>query len=215
MANVLTIVGSPAPGSFAHALADQASRTLAAPHGTVTKHDLYAEGFSPVAPPDEAFTAGMGAEGAITSSTDPLVRAHRREITEADHLVVAHPNWWGKPPAIVAGWIDRVLVPGVAYRLSSGEGLPTPLLRLKGVIVLNTGDTTVEREAEVFGDPLDLIWRRCVGAYLGGTPVVRLLAGPMSSATPAEREAWLVEAARLATSLLDVADDEQCRSDAV
>ena len=129
-------------------------------------HDLYVEGFQPVAPLDEASTVGMDVEAAVAACADAVVRTHRRALAQADYLVVAHPNWRGKPPAIMAGWLDRVLVPGVAYRLDAREGLPTSLLRLRSVLVLNTGDTPPEREKEVFGDPLDDIWRRCVGAWM-------------------------------------------------
>ena len=85
--------------------------------------------------------------------------------------------------------------------LAAADGLPTPLLRLRRVVVLNTGDTPAAREAAVFGDPLDLIWRRCVGAYLDQeAEVVRLLAGPVSSSTPEQRAGWLADAAALATA---------------
>jgi len=103
--------------------------------------------------------------------------------------------------ADVAGWMDRVIVPGVAYRLDRREGLPTSLLQLRGMLVLNTGDTPPEREREVFGDPLDAIWRRCVGAYLGPGPVHRLLAGPMGGSTPEQRRAWLDRAGDLAAAM--------------
>lgn len=193
MTRVLTVVGSPSPRSFAHALAEEVTRALTAGGATARVHDLYAEGFPPVAPLAETRTTGDEVR------SDDLVQEHRRDLQAADVLVVAHPNWWGKPPAIMAGWIDRVVVPGVAYRLPTGDGLPVPLLSLQRVVVLNTGDTPAEREAEVFGDPLDLIWRRCVGTYLGA-PVARLLAGPVSSATPAQRAQWLSDAAALATT---------------
>ena len=127
----------------------------------------------------------------MASSLRLVVREHWRALSRAEVLVVAHPNWWGKPPAIMSGWMDRVLVPGVVYRLDEREGLPTPLLRLRAVLVLNSGDTPLARERDEFGDPLDAIWRRCVGRYLGRTPVRRLLAGPLGGSTVAEREQWL------------------------
>ena len=46
---------------------------------------------------------------------DELLAAHQREIREADGIIVIHPNWWGQPPAIMKGWVDRVLRVGVAY----------------------------------------------------------------------------------------------------
>ncbi len=185
------VIGSPNAGSFVHALAARATAALERGGVTCAVHDLYAEGFPAVAPPDEAFTVGMEVEAAIAASDDPVVRTHRRLLSQAEHLVVAHPNWWGKPPAIMAGWLDRVLVPGVAYRLATREGEPTSLLKLRTMLVLNTGDTTPEREATEFGDPLDDMWRRCVGSYLGSATVRRVVASPVGGATQAQRESWL------------------------
>ncbi|GAA1114764.1 hypothetical protein GCM10009630_10200 [Kribbella jejuensis] len=124
----------------------------------VNVHDLYAENFDPVLRADEAYTSGQSAEQVLAAGSDPLLDLHRRELSAASALVVVHPNWWGKPPAILAGWMDRVLVPGVAYRLDEAGGEPESLLSLREVLVFNTSDTTQDREAELFGDPLESIW---------------------------------------------------------
>lgn len=191
MAYALVVIGSPNPQSFAHAMAARATKALERKGVRCKVHDLYAEGFAPVAPPEEAFTAGTEVEHVVGATPDPVVQAHRKALSQATYLVVAHPNWWGKPPAIVAGWLDRVLVPGVAYRLAQREGLPESLLRLRAMLVLNTGDTPPERERADFGDPLDAIWRRSVGAYLGGASVHRILAGPLGGSTDEQRTGWL------------------------
>ena len=34
-----------------------------------------------------------------------------------------HPNWWGMPPAILKGWVDRVVRPGLAYEFLEGDSL--------------------------------------------------------------------------------------------
>ncbi|MFC7546723.1 NAD(P)H-dependent oxidoreductase [Plantactinospora sp. GCM10030261] len=177
----MIVLGHPRAGSFCHALSDQVRTTLAAASLPVTVYDLYAEGFEPV------------------RGGDALVERHRDELAHADGLVVVHPNWWGKPPAIVAGWLDRVIVPGVAYELPDAAGEPTGLLRLRGAVVLNTGDTPLGRERDVFGDPLDAIWRRCVLDFCGVPPssVHRRLFGPLASSTERDRAAWLAEAADL------------------
>ena len=198
MRQSLVIVASPRPGSFVHALAEAAASTLSEAGHEVRFHDLYVERFNPVLDPAVAATTRTADESAFTVGADPLTTRHRRELYTADTLVVAHPNWWGKPPAIMAGWIDRVIVAGVAYRLDSAEGEPTCLLRLQRLIVLNTGDTAPERESKVFGDPLSAIWERCVGAYLGDATVERLLASPLSGSSPEQRETWLARARRIA-----------------
>ena len=200
VSTALVVIGSPNPNSFVHAMAQRAIRTLESRGVACELHDLYVEGFDPVAPTDETFTAGLDVEAAIAASADPVVTAHRRALSQATHLVVAHPNWWGKPPAIVAGWIDRVLVPGVAYRLDQREALPTCLLHLRSVLVLNTGDTPAERERDVFGDPLDAIWRRCIGAYLGDAAIHRILASPVGGSTQSQRTQWLNDVERATMS---------------
>lgn len=193
----LVVIANPKAGSFTHAMGTAAADALARSGHEVSVHDLYAEGFQPVLRADEALTSGSAADSAFTRGADPLVAEHRRRLADADILVVAHPNWWGKPPAMMAGWMDRVIVPGVAYRLETGDGEPQCLLRLSRLVVLNTSDTPAEREVSVFGDPLDAIWRRCVGAYLGGATVTRLVAGPLASSTDLDRAAWLAAAADL------------------
>ncbi|MFD0821226.1 NAD(P)H-dependent oxidoreductase [Micromonospora zhanjiangensis] len=180
----MVVLAHPRPGSFCHALADRVRSTAEAAGHVVTVHDLDAEGFEPV------------------RGADDLVRAHRAGLVDADGLAVVHPNWWGKPPAILAGWLDRVVVPGVAYELPDAAGVPTGLLRLRGALVLNTGDTPPERERVVFGDPLDAVWRRCVLDFCGVPPeaVHRRLFGPLAGSTASVRGEWLAEAARLAAT---------------
>ena len=195
----LVVVGHPRRDSFSHALAAQAAEALTARGFAVERHDLYAEGFDPVLPLSEMITTGDGL-AADQVHPDPLVAEHRRALSAADMLVVAHPNWWGKPPAIVAGWLDRVLVPGVAYELDTRSGLPTPTLQLRHLLVFNTSDTPPDREGEVFGDPLDAIWRRCVGAYLGEAVIQRRMFGPMAEADIDQRRRWLDEVVDLCSA---------------
>jgi NAD(P)H dehydrogenase (quinone) len=185
--DVSVILGHPRPDSLNHALAATAAEVARAAGHRVRFHDLQAEGFDPVLPPGEE-PAG--------APLPPLVEAHCREIAEADGIVIVHPNWWGMPPAILAGWIDRVLRPGVAYRFEegdAGEGVPLGLLRARSAIVLNTSNTFPEREARDFGDPLERIWRDCVLGLCGVGRVERRTFSVVATSTPAQRQEWLAE----------------------
>ena len=206
--SVLVLLAHPRPGSFNHALADRVVTALRRQPCRVIVHDLYAEGFDPVLRADEAYTSGQNAADVLAASDDPLLLAHRRELSEASALVAIHPNWWGKPPAIMAGWMDRVLVPGVAYRLDDAGGAPVPLLSLRQVLMLNTSDTNAEREAELFGDPLELIWARCLAPYLGQPHVERMVLRVVADADAAQREDWLQQVECRADRLL-AADAER------
>ena len=69
------------------------------------------------------------------------------------------------PPAILKGWIDRVLRMEIAYRFvanDKGEGVPVGLLKARSAIVFNTANTPDDRERETFGDPLESLWKKCV-----------------------------------------------------
>jgi putative NADPH-quinone reductase len=75
--------------------------------------------------------------------------------------------------------------------------VPVGLLRARTAVVLNTSNTPAAREREVFGDPLDAIWRRCVFDLCGVHDVRRRMYGVVVTSTPAERTAWLADAAEV------------------
>jgi putative NADPH-quinone reductase len=189
---VLIVLAHPGPASFNHALAGAVADALESAGHEVCLRDLYAEGFDPVLPPTEIPSA---------CELPGDLAAWCEELASADGIVIIHPNWWGSPPAILKGWIDRVIRPGVAYRFvegDSGEGVPVGLLAARSALVLNTANTSVERELAVFGDPLERIWRDCVFGLCGVEDVTRRTFGVVVTSTPEEREAWLGEARELA-----------------
>ena len=188
---IQSILAHPRPDSFCYSVFEKAVSTLRDSGHELIVHDLYAENFDPVLKADEAYTVGDSIENALSKAKDPIVKLHREEIMMADGLLVVHPNWWGKPPAILAGWLDRVLVPGVAYRLQSAEGEPAGLLSIKTALILNTSDTPEVRERDVLGDPLHLIWQNCVLPYCGVDRVERRMFGAVAGSGMKERRTWL------------------------
>lgn len=187
----LIVVANPGPGSLSHALANRAAATLAARGCEIAFHDLYAEKFDPIQPTGEQANVG---------STDALVEVHCAELSRAELILVFHPNWWGQPPAILKGWIDRVFRLNTAYAYPDGvgpEGVPIGMLRARHAFVFNTSNTPADREASAFGDPLETLWKNCIFGLCGVSSVVRRMYSPVSASTPAQREAWLAEVAAL------------------
>ena len=188
---ILVLLGHPQPGSFNHALARMVVSTLEDEGHEVVFHDLYAEGFDPV-----MTAAEIPAGGPL----EPEIARHCEDLAAADGIVVVHPNWWGQPPAVLKGWIDRVVRPGVAYSFlegDSGEGVPEGLLKARTAVVLNTSNTQPKRELTVFGDPLEALWARCVFGLCGVEDVRRRTFGVVVTSTDEERAAWLEEAAQI------------------
>jgi len=193
--NILVVLGHPDPNSFNHAMAAVVVETLQSRGHDVAFHDLYAEGFDSHLPKEE-----LRSDGAVPA----LIQKHCDELQAADGIVVVHPNWWGQPPAILKGWIDRVIRPGVAYRFEehdSGEGVPVGLLKAQAALVLNTANTPAEREQAVFGDPLEAIWKCCIFDLCGVHNVHRRMFGVIVTSTESQRRQWLSEVRALTLEL--------------
>lgn len=191
--NILLILAHPDPGSFNHAIARTAWEAFQRLGHEVIFHDLYAERFDAILP---------GAEIPQHRKVPPEIRRHCDELTAAEGIVIVHPNWWGQPPAVLKGWIDRIIRPGVAYIFQegdSGEGIPVGLLKARMAMIFNTSNTTEAREQAVFGDPLEAIWKRCIFDLCGVTNCHRRMFNVIVTSTPEQREAWLREVGEMIT----------------
>ena len=188
---ILIILGHPDSGSLNHAIAHAIRGDLLDDGHDVMFHDLYAEGFPPLLPADEIPESGK---------IEQVIGIHCDELSSADVIIIIHPNWWGQPPAILKGWIDRVFRPGIAYRFDEGdegEGIPIGLLNASTAIVINTSNTQAEREHTAFGDPLDSIWRRCIFDLCGVTNFHRRMFSVVVTSTMEQRMDWIEESKML------------------
>ena len=185
------ILAHPYEKSFNHAVFHAVRGILGQLNCVVHAHDLYREGFNPVLTREE-----LGSD----KSSDPLVNEYLRELLGSDLLVFIHPNWWGQPPAILKGYIDRVIRPPDCYDFpenDSGGGLPVAKLAGKTAIVFNTSNTPAERENGHFGDPLENIWRKCVFDFCGITKYRRVIFRVVADSDSGQRKKWLAEAEEL------------------
>jgi putative NADPH-quinone reductase len=185
--NISIILAHPNPGSFNHAIAGAAAETLRQNGHQVAFHDLCREHFPPLLSPAELQPG---------AALDPVILSHCGEIVQAGGIIIVHPNWWGMPPAILKGWIDRVLRMGIAYRFvanDKGEGVPEGLLKARTAIVFNTANTPEAREREIFGDPLETLWKKCVFDLCGVKNVLRRTFSVVITSSPEQRAAWLRE----------------------
>ena len=135
---ISVILAHPNKTSFNHAIARTVLEELEKNEHNVFFRDLYAENFAPL-----LFSEEMTEDAVLPEA----VRNYCEEIRRAEGVVVVHPNWWGQPPAVLKGWIDRVIRSGVAYEFlegDSGEGISKGLLRANAAVVFNTSNTVPE-----------------------------------------------------------------------
>lgn len=197
--DILVILAHPDPASFNHALAEQICKAVRDNGHTAILHDLYAEGFDPMLPAEEI------QRGAQLPA--PIAR-HCQETAAADGIIIVHPNWWGMPPAVLTGWVDRIMRPGHAYEFiegDNGEGVPVGLLKADRAMVFNTSNTEAEREQTIFGDPLERIWKDCIFDLCGVKEFYRRMFRIIVTSTPEQRQQWLREAREAVTEFFPVA----------
>ncbi len=129
----LIVHANPDPNAFSAALRDQALASLASSGHDVRLIDLYGLGFNPNFSADEH----RDYLEIATAHPDPLVRAHIDLLRWAEGLVFVYPTWWTSLPAILKGWLDRTLLPHVAFTLDPKTQKVTPALsnirRLVGI----------------------------------------------------------------------------------
>lgn len=94
------------------------------------------------------------------------VRAEQEYITWADHLTFIYPIWWTGMPAIMKGYIDRVMSYGFAYRYD--QGVQKGLLAGKPVVIINShGKSNAEYEAIGMDKALVLTSDKGIYTYCG------------------------------------------------
>jgi putative NADPH-quinone reductase len=155
---ISVILAHPDPASFNHAIAQTAVEALKANGHTVFFHDLYQEKFDPLLNSEEI------SKDAMLPST---IKQHCEEIASADGIIIVHANWWGQPPAILKGWVDRVIRPGVAYEfleMIQEKGFQGACSKSRGSACFQHIQHSIPKRKECFwrstGDDLEKLYLR-------------------------------------------------------
>lgn len=132
MRKALAIYSHPSVGSFNHAILETAINELSASGVECKVKNLYRMDWNPVFSLKD-YQMTIAGEAAVDVSLE------QNDILWADLLIFIYPVWWGGPPAILKGWLDRVFTEGFAYNMVDGqaEGL---LKGKKAVVITTSGD---------------------------------------------------------------------------
>jgi NAD(P)H dehydrogenase (quinone) len=175
---ILIVHVHPEPQSFNAALTKAAAAALRDAGHVVTVSDLYADRFDPVAgrhdflhaaDPERFHYQTEQAHAAANGSFAPDLAREQARLLSADLLVLQFPLWWGAPPAILKGWLDRVLAYGIAY--VDGRRFTSGLFKGRRAIMSVTTGGTPERfrPEDVYGNIDQVLWpvRRLALEYMG------------------------------------------------
>lgn len=135
--NVLVVYCHPEPESFNAAVRDAVLETLDKTHQQVRVVDLYGGGFDPVMQAEE-----WRRYADKNTNLDP-VRDHAQDLLWAEAVIFIYPTWWYGLPAMLKGWLERVLVPGFAFEIPTETTGPRPKLHhIRRVMVMTTCGAT-------------------------------------------------------------------------
>lgn len=192
--NILLILGHPSKKSFNKALLDayqEGAESIGANCKTIYIPDL-------------KFDVNL-ADGYKTGKADQLEEdlvTAQQLFKWAHHVVFAFPNWWGSMPAITKGFIDRLFLPGFAFKNHSRNNFPEQLLKGKSMRVFVTMDTPRFWFYLVHRASLYLILKKVVFGYVGFKPINFSTFGFIRKSSEALRKKWLEKAECLGKQII-------------
>jgi len=134
---VVIVFNHPYDGSFCNAILDAVTKGLEKANHEIDLIHLDKDNFNPVMTSADlkAFRDKM--------PVDPKVIEYDNRIKTADHLIFIFPIWWELMPALMKGFVDKVIFPGIAYdyKDASNTYMKPLWTNLKGVTMITTMNT--------------------------------------------------------------------------
>ncbi len=181
---VLVVLGHPRAGSLCAALADAYVEGATTAGAEVRLLDLAGS----------SFELHVLTRSPRDQEREPAVQEAIDLVDWADHLVFVFPIWWGSMPALLKGFLDRVMLPGFAFVECEGGTGYQGLLGSKSGHLLVTMDTPPLVHRWLYKAPgLNGLARATLG-FCGVAPVRRTAFGPVRGSTAERRGAWLARA---------------------
>lgn len=118
--------------------------------------DLEADGFDPVMKAKDLMAFGQAGRGEdiATTDVDPVILRYKKKLEWSERVVMIFPIWWMTMPAMMKGFVDKVIFPGVAYDMDGGR-LKSRLKSLRQVTVISTMNTPADTYRDIFGNSLE------------------------------------------------------------
>ena len=128
---------------------------------------------------------------------EPCLIAAQADLVWAQHVVLVHPVWWGSVPGLLKGFLDRVLLPGFAFKKRPGSVWWDKLLTGKTGRIISTLDQPGWYYRMRYGSPSSKALKRLTFEFCGIAPTRVTLVGPIRLSTDQTRAAFLRRIARL------------------
>ena len=183
-ARVFIWVGHPRATSLSHGLADAYQRGAEANGAEIRRMHLADMVFDP------DLTEGYHARKTL----EPCLEEWRENMTWANHICWAYPQWWGGMPAKMKGVIDRCFLPGFAMQYHDKGPWWDRLLKGRAADVLMTSDAPPLFDQISYGRAAKLQVQKPVFNFVGIRPMRLLQVGPVKTAPEKKIAKWLKQA---------------------
>lgn len=189
----------PSTDSLHAAIVDRVLAGLRAGGAEVRVTDLAAERFRAEYSLDER----RAYRTPLAAGDQPDIDPHADALRWCDTLVFVYPTWWSGQPAALTGWLDRVLVNGVAWRFPPAGGPPQPQLGNIRRIVAVTTHGSSKLINSVQGEAGKRVLSRAVRGVMGRwhTRFTWLAMYGVDRSTREQRQAFLDKVERRLNSL--------------
>lgn len=187
---ILVILGHPDTNSLNGALADEYARGATLAGASVRRLALGSLAFDPI----------LRYGYKQLPDTEPDLKWAQESISWAEHLTFVYPVWWAGVPSLLKGFIDRVFLPGFAFRYRKGLAYER-LLAGRSARLIVTTDAPVWYHKWFLGAPDIRSLRKGTLEFSGIKPVSTTVFGPVRSSTSAIRQGWLDRVNRLGASM--------------
>lgn len=188
MKKTLVVLGHPDDESYCGALAQHYVDTAKAAGNDIRFVKLGSEPFDPV------LRHGYHQR----QDQEPILVEFREGIEWAEHLVFFYPIWWGAMPALLKGAIDRVFLPGFAFKYRQGSQLWDKLLAGRSAHLFTTMDTPPWYFRWVYRMPGHNQMKRTILEFSGVKPVKISSFGPVRYANEKKKAQWLTQVTEFA-----------------
>jgi len=183
---VVIVFNHPYEGSYCNAILNSVQSGLGKAGHEIDIIHLDRDKFNPVMTSEDLLAFRN------KKSIDAKAMEYVQRVKAADHLVFIFPIWWELMPALMKGFIDKVIFPGETYDYtSSGYGMVTLLNKLKGVTVITTMNTPSIMYKLLFGNAIKKAFIRGT-LQKTGCKNVKWLSLNMVKSSPKEKKVkWL------------------------
>lgn len=189
--NIAVIMGHPSSASYCSALSAAYMKGAIASGADIRMIDLSKMQFDPI--------LKHGFHERTPLEEDLLVA---QEIIQwAHHLVFVYPTWWGTMPALLKGFIDRVFLPGFAFKYRTDSKLWDKLLKGKSARLIVTMDTPSWYNRMIYRQSGYKVMKRSILQFCGINPVEITELSPIKTSSAQVRSKWLGQVEKLGSEL--------------